>query len=61
MPRKVKDSAAKRKIKRVKSVPIAVPDDLELLPDAWDRFEGLVKSAAKMGHKPHTPKKRGEK
>lgn len=29
------------------------PKVLELAPDAWPRFEALVKSAAKMGHKPH--------
>lgn len=27
---------------------------LDLDPDAWPKFEALVKSAAKMGHKPHT-------
>jgi hypothetical protein len=27
--------------------------DLELDPDAWPKFEELVRSAAKMGHKPH--------
>jgi hypothetical protein len=26
---------------------------LEFAPDAWERFESLVKSAAKMGHQPH--------
>lgn len=29
---------------------------LELDPDAWPKFESLVKSAAKMGHKPHDAK-----
>ena len=29
------------------------PDKLEFAPDAWERFESLVKSAAKMGHQPH--------
>jgi hypothetical protein len=29
-------------------------DDVELIPDAWPKFEALIKSAAKMGHKPHT-------
>jgi hypothetical protein len=29
---------------------------LELDPDAWPKFEGLVKAAAKMGHKPHDTK-----
>ena len=27
--------------------------NLEFAPDAWERFESLVKSAAKMGHQPH--------
>jgi hypothetical protein len=27
--------------------------DIEFAPDAWERFESLVKSAAKMGHHPH--------
>jgi hypothetical protein len=27
---------------------------LELDPNAWPKFEKLIKSAAKMGHKPHT-------
>jgi hypothetical protein len=26
---------------------------LDLDPDAWPKFEALVKSAAKMGHTPH--------
>lgn len=26
---------------------------LEFAPDAWERFESLVKSAAKMGPRPH--------
>lgn len=26
---------------------------IEFEPDAWQRFESLVKSAAKIGHKPH--------
>lgn len=26
---------------------------LEFEPDAWERFESLVKSAAKMGPRPH--------
>lgn len=30
------------------------PDpDTEFAPDAWERFERLVKSAAKIGHMPH--------
>jgi hypothetical protein len=27
--------------------------DIEFAPDAWARFERLVKSAAKIGHQPH--------
>ena len=27
--------------------------DIEFAPDAWERFESLVKSAAKMGPRPH--------
>jgi hypothetical protein len=30
--------------------------DIELVDDAWPRFEALVKNAAKMGHKPHETK-----
>jgi hypothetical protein len=26
---------------------------VELIPDAWPKFEKLIKSAAKMGPKPH--------
>jgi hypothetical protein len=29
------------------------PEKLEFAPDAWERFESLVKSAAKMGPRPH--------
>ena len=29
------------------------PHEIEFEPDAWTRFETLVKSAAKMGHQPH--------
>jgi hypothetical protein len=32
--------------------------NLDLDPDAWPKFEALVKSAAKMGHKPHAKKAR---
>jgi hypothetical protein len=28
---------------------------LEFEPDAWERFESLIRSAAKMGHQPHKP------
>ena len=27
--------------------------DIEFAPDAWERFESLVKSAAKLGPMPH--------
>ena len=27
--------------------------DIEFAPDAWERFESLVKSAAKIGPRPH--------
>ena len=27
----------------------------EFAPDAWERFETLIRSAAKMGHQPHKP------
>ena len=33
----------------------------EIDPKAWPRFEVLVKSAAKMGHKPHKPAKKKAK
>ena len=32
--------------------------DLDLDPDAWPKFEKLIKSAAKMGPKPHTSAKK---
>ena len=35
---------------------VKTPADLELDPDAWPKFEALVKDAAKMGHKPHEAK-----
>lgn len=31
----------------------SLKDDFE--PDAWERFESLIRSAAKMGHQPHKP------
>ena len=30
--------------------------ELDLDPDAWPKFEAMIKSAAKMGHKPHVTK-----
>ena len=43
---------------QAKKKPKAKPErassaNLDLAPDAWPKFEALVKSAAKMGHKPH--------
>jgi hypothetical protein len=29
---------------------------LDLDPTAWEKFEALIKNAAKMGHKPHKGK-----
>jgi hypothetical protein len=34
---------------------------IDLDRDAWPKFEALVKSAAKMGHKPHDAKPTVEK
>ena len=31
----------------------APKSNLDLDPDAWPKFEALIKSAAKLGHKPH--------
>jgi hypothetical protein len=41
--------------KKAKAKPVDTAD-LDLDPDAWSKFEKLVKSAAKMGHKPHAAK-----
>jgi hypothetical protein len=36
----------------------AKPPKIELEQGAWQKFEALIKRAAKMGHKPHAaPKK----
>jgi hypothetical protein len=40
-----------------KSKAVVIPADLDLSPDAWSKFEKLVKSAAKMGPKPRTEKR----
>lgn len=40
-----------KKPQRPKKIPKA--EELDLDPDAWPRFEALVKSAAKAGHKTH--------
>lgn len=48
--------------KKPKAKPSPIdPATLELNPNAWPKFEGLVKRAAKMGHKPHEIKKRRKK
>jgi hypothetical protein len=44
--------APKPKTKKPKPISPEVAN-LELHPDAWGNFEKLVKSAAKMGPKPH--------
>jgi hypothetical protein len=45
------------KPKKPKAMPkIGQFANLELDPDAWPKFEKLVKSAAKMGPKPHSAK-----
>jgi hypothetical protein len=49
MKKPAKKPAGKTKAK-VKASP--KPVDLELDPDAWPKFEALVRSAAKMGHRP---------
>ena len=53
---KVMKKAAKKKIAS-KGMPKSPsgPRNLELDPDAWPKFEELVKRAGKMGHKPHKP------
>jgi hypothetical protein len=35
--------------------------NLDLDPNAWPKFEALVKNAAKMGHKPHKKEKANRK
>jgi len=51
MPKRTSQKATIRAPKKASG---KAPIDLELDPDAWPRFEKLVKSAAKMGHKPHS-------
>lgn len=36
----------------------AKPEEVELEPGAWGKFEALIRRAAKMGHKPHTVAKK---
>ncbi len=51
----MKTAPAKKKPKAKPKEPLP-----ELDSEAWRKFESLVKSAAKMGHKPHSGKpKRG--
>lgn len=38
---------------KAKATPTPKAPKLEFEPDAWERFESLVKSAAKMGPRPH--------
>ena len=47
-----KTKPSKRRAPILKDIP-----EIELEPGAWERFEKLVKSAAKMGHKGHAPEK----
>jgi len=51
---KTKAKKANRKTREPKVMEL--PLGIELEPDAWPKFEKLVKNAAKMGHKPHTSK-----
>ena len=44
--------SAQQKMKKAKPKPVD-QSKLELDPDAWPKFEKLVKNAAKIGHKPH--------
>jgi len=43
--------------KKAKTIKVDA-SNLDLDPDAWPKFEKLIKSAAKMGPKPHQPKKK---
>lgn len=45
MQKKPKKSKAKKVDTKI--------EDLDLDPDAWPKFEKLIKSAAKLGPKPH--------
>lgn len=49
--------ASKSKHKKAKAIK-ADTSNLDLDPDAWPKFEKLIKSAAKMGPKPHIAKKK---
>ena len=44
------------KLKKATAQSIELNVALDLDPDAWPKFEKLIKSAAKMGPKPHKSK-----
>ncbi|MBR2818805.1 MAG: hypothetical protein IKE60_29325 [Reyranella sp.] len=48
-------------IPMAKAKPTPKAPKLEFEPDAWARFESLVKSAAAMGHRPHLVEKEAKK
>jgi hypothetical protein len=52
--------AQKQKTVKAKASPSAVAN-LDLDPNAWPKFEKLIKNAAKMGRKPHATKKPSSK
>ena len=52
-PQTVKVTMAKPAPKKAKSVNKAEIEAVELVPDAWPKFEKLVKAAAKTGPQPH--------
>jgi hypothetical protein len=43
----------------MKEKPKPKPDEIELRPDGWERFEKAVDAAVKSGPKPKAPRKRG--
>jgi hypothetical protein len=49
-PKSEKPKGAKAKPAKVDT------SNLDLDPNAWGKFEALIKGAAKMGHKPHASK-----
>jgi hypothetical protein len=46
--------------KKPKNVNKREIEAVELVPDAWPKFEKLVKSAAKLGPKPHKDSKKSD-
>ena len=50
----------KKKTKKAKPAQVDT-SNLDLDPDAWPKFEKLIKSAAKMGPKPHAKEKHPRK